>query len=133
MLVAKLFSKIFKKEGGVILIDYAGQKYICGEPRKEKPITVKLLKKNLSWRLAINPDLSFPESYMNGDIVIENSSLEEFLNLVFKNVGRKEITMPAYLIKKFLQIWRFITNYNLPLKSKKDVQVKKGKNFMIYF
>jgi len=122
MLVAKLFSKIFKKEGGVILIDYAGQKYICGEPRKEKPITVKLLKKNLSWRLAINPDLSFPESYMNGDIVIENSSLEEFLNLVFKNVGRKEITMPAYLIKKFLQIWRFITNYNLPLKSKKDVQ-----------
>ena len=122
MLVAKLFSKIFKKEGGVILIDYAGQKYICGEPRKEKPITVKLLKKNLSWRLVINPDLSFPESYMNGDIVIQNSSLEEFLNLVFKNVGRKEITMPAYLIKKFLQMWRFITNYNLPLKSKKDVQ-----------
>ncbi len=45
MLVARLFSKIFKKDG-VILIDHAGQKYICGEPRKEKPITVKLLKKN---------------------------------------------------------------------------------------
>ena len=44
MLVARLFSKIFK-EGGVILIDHAGQKYICGNPRKENPITVKLLKK----------------------------------------------------------------------------------------
>ena len=34
-MIARLFSKIFKKEG-IILIDHAGQKYICGEPRKEK-------------------------------------------------------------------------------------------------
>ena len=46
MLVARLFSKIFK-EGGIILIDYRGQKYICGNPNKENPITLKLLKKNL--------------------------------------------------------------------------------------
>ena len=91
MLVARLFSKIFK-EDGIILVDHNGQKYICGEPRKEKPITVKLLKKNLDWKLIINPDLSFPEAYMNGEIIIENGSLSEFLDLAFKNVGRKEIT-----------------------------------------
>ena len=120
-MIARLFSKIFKKEG-IILIDHAGQKYICGEPRKEKPIIIKLLKKNLNWKLAINPDLSFPEAYMHGDIIIENASLREFLDLVFKNVGREEIATSAYIIKKLLQIWRFISNYNLPLKSKKDIQ-----------
>ncbi len=121
MLVAQLFSKIFKNDG-IILVDYAGQKYICGNPVSNKPITVKLLKKNLNWKLVVNPDLSFPEAYMNGDIVIENASLREFLDLAFKNIGRKEITTSAYIIKKIFQLWRFLSNYNLPLKSKKDIQ-----------
>ena len=121
MLVARLFSKIFKDDG-IILVDYTGQKYICGNPKSNKPITVKLLKKNLNWKLIINPDLSFPEAYMNGDIVIENASLIEFLDLAFKNIGRKEITTSAYIIKKIFQLWRFLSNYNLPLKSKKDIQ-----------
>ena len=55
MIVAKLLSKIFKKNG-VILIDSEGQKYICGKPILEKPLTIKLLKKELNWKLVINPD-----------------------------------------------------------------------------
>ena len=40
MLLARLFTKIFKKNG-IILIDSEGQKYICGQPDLDKPITVK--------------------------------------------------------------------------------------------
>ena len=116
--VAKLFNKILK-EGGIILIDSSGQKYICGSPTKEKPITVKLLKKNLNWKLIVNPDLAFPEAYMNGDLTIENASLSEFLNLIFKNLGRKELTTTAYFTKKIFHFLRFISNYNLPGKAKK--------------
>ena len=43
MLVAKLFSKIYKK-GGIILIDYSGQKFICGNPDLNKPINIKNFK-----------------------------------------------------------------------------------------
>jgi len=121
MLVAKLFSKIYKT-GGIILIDHSGQKFICGNPDLNKPLTLKILNKKLNWKLLINPDLSFPEGYMNGDIQIENGSLLDFLNLTFKNLGRKEINTSGYFIKKFLHIWRFFTNYNLPLKSKKNVE-----------
>jgi len=121
MLVAKLFSKIYKK-GGIVLIDHAGQKFICGNPDLQKPITLKILNKNLNWKLLINPDLSFPEAYMNGDIKIENGSLLDFLNLTFENLGRGEINTSGYIIKKFLHVWRFFTNYNLPLKSKKNVE-----------
>ncbi len=121
MLVAKLLSKIFKDDG-VILIDYDGQKYICGEPKNKNPITIKLMKKNLNWKLVLNPDLSFPEAYMNDEIKIENASLSEFLNLVFKNIGRKEITTSGFLFKKILQTWRYLSNYNLPFKSRKDIE-----------
>ena len=77
MMVARLFSKIFK-EGGVILIDHTGQKYICGNPRKENPITIKLLKRDLNWKLILDPELEFPEAYMRNDLIIENASLKEF-------------------------------------------------------
>ena len=121
MLIAKLFSKVCKK-GGIVLIDASGQKFICGNPYFKKPLTLKLLNKNLNWKLLINPDLSFPEAYMNGDIKIENGSLLDFLNLIFENLGRGEVNTSSYIIKKFLHIWRFFTNYNFPLKSKKNVE-----------
>jgi len=121
MLVARLFSKIYKK-GGIILIDHSGQKFICGNPDLKNPITLKILNKKLNWQLLINPDLSFPEAYMNGDLKIENGSLLDFLNLTFENLGRGEINTSAYIIKKFLHAWRFFTNYNFPIKSKKNAE-----------
>ena len=121
MFVARLFSKIYKK-GGIILIDSTGQKFICGNPDFNKPLILKILNKNLNWKLLINPDLSFPEAYMNGETKIENGTLLDFLNLTFKNLGKKEINTSGYFIKKLLHMWRFFTNYNLPLKSKKNVE-----------
>jgi len=121
MLLARLLSKIYKKKG-IILIDSQGQKYICGKPDLQKPITLKLLKKDLNWKLILNPDLNFPEAYMQGKIEIENGSLIDFLNLTFENIGRKEINSLGYISKKVLHAWRFLTNYNLPRQSKKNVK-----------
>ena len=103
MLVARLLSKIYKKKG-IVLIDAQGQKYICGKPDLNNPLTIKLLKKDLNWKLALNPDLNFPEAYMRGEIEIENGSLLDFLRLTFENIGRKEINIYGSTIKKFLII-----------------------------
>ena len=86
MILARIFTKIFK-EGGIILIDAKGQKYICGTPKTEKPITVKLLKDNLSWKLLLDPELEFPEAYMRNEIEIENASMKDFLMDLVKNLG----------------------------------------------
>ena len=121
MILARIFTKIYK-EGGIILIDSKGQKYICGNPRKEKPITIKLLKENLGWKILLDPELEFPEAYMRGDIVIENASLKDFLMELVKNLGRGEITTASIITKKIYQVWRAITNFNLPARSRKNVQ-----------
>ena len=121
MLFARLLSKIFKK-GGVVLIDSQNQKYICGKPDLQKSLTIKLLKKDLNWKLVLNPDLNFPEAYMRGDITFENGSLLDFLNMIFENIGRGEINIYGSIIKRILHAWRFFTNYNLPTKSKKDIK-----------
>ena len=121
MIVAKLLTKILK-EGGVILIDHTGQKYICGNPDNKKAMTLKILKKNLNLKLILDPEIEFPEAYMRGDIVIENATLKEFMMLLIKNLGRKEITTASYISKKMFQYWRYISNYNFPLKSQRDIE-----------
>ena len=121
MLFARLLSKTFKKKG-IVLIDSQGQKYICGKPDLNKPLTLKLLKKNLNWKLVLNPDLNFPEAYMKGEIEIENGSLLDFLNMTFENIGRSEINTFGYIMKKAFHTWRFLTHYNLPTQSKKNAQ-----------
>ena len=121
MILARIFTKIYK-EGGIILEDAKGQKYICGNPREEKPITVKLLKDNLSWKLLLDPELEFPEAYMRNEIEIENASMKDFLMELIKNLGRNEISTTSLITKKIYQAWRTITNFNLPGKSRKNVE-----------
>jgi len=122
MLFARLLSKIFNKKNGIVLIDSEGQKYICGTPNLNNPLTLKLLKKELNWKLVLNPDLNFPEAYMRGEIEFENGSLLDFLNMAFENIGHGEINISGYIVKKILHAWRFITNYNLPGRSKFNAQ-----------
>ena len=45
MMLARLISKIFSKKNGIILIDSDGQKYICGSPNLDNPLTLRLKKK----------------------------------------------------------------------------------------
>ena len=78
MLFARLLSKIYKKHG-IVLIDSRGQKYICGKPNLQKPLTLKLLKKDLNWKLVLNPDLNFPEAYVRGEIEFENEKYKRIL------------------------------------------------------
>ena len=122
MLFARLLSKIFNKKNGIVLIDSEGQKYICGTPDLNNPLTLKLLKKELNWKLVLNPELNFPEAYMRGEIEFENGSLLDFLNMAFENIGHGEINISGYIVKKILHAWRFITNYNLPGRSKFNAQ-----------
>jgi len=132
MSLVRLLSKIFNKKGGIVLIDSQGQKYICGKPDLQNPFTMKLSNKALNWKLPLNPDLNFPEAYMRGEIEFINGSLLDFFNMTFKNIGRTEINIYGSVIKKFLHSWRFITNYNFPRKSKKDIQYHYDKGEDLY-
>jgi cyclopropane-fatty-acyl-phospholipid synthase len=121
MILARVLSRIYKK-GGIILIDAKGQKYICGNPKKEKPITLKLLNDKLNWKLVIDPEIEFPEAYMRKEIIIENASLKDFLMELIKNLGRDEVSTSSHISKKIFQFWRYLSNYNLPGKSRKDIE-----------
>ena len=121
MLLARFLSKTFK-EGGIILIDWQGQKYICGNPQNEKPLTLRLYKKDLNWKLLIHPQLYLGEEYFKHNLDIENGSMYDFLCLCLKNIGRGEVTIYSTILNKFLMSYNFFNTFNNPNRSKKNVQ-----------
>ena len=108
------------KEDGFELVDSNSKKYVIGNPKKEKPIVIKLLDQKLMQKLLINPDLYFGEAYMDGSLVIQNGTLTEFLDLAFKNIGRGDINFYGSVIKKIKGTFRYLTNFNKIVKSKEN-------------
>ena len=120
MHLARFCNRVFKKNG-FILIDANNKEYIIGSPIKNKPIKIKLLDKKLHYKLLIRPDLYFGEAYMDGDVIIENGTLSDFLELALMNFGRNELNIWSYLINRLRGTYRYLTNFNFIKKSKKNV------------
>ena len=109
------------KEDGFILVDANSKEHVIGKPKKEIPIRIRLLDKSLHYKLLLLPDLYFGEAYTDGSLVIENGSITEVLDIALKNIGRNEINTYSKIIKKIKGTYRYITNFNLISKSKKNV------------
>ncbi|WP_020169498.1 SAM-dependent methyltransferase [Candidatus Pelagibacter communis] len=120
MQLARYLNKLFQKDG-FLLIDANSNKYIIGSPKKNDPITVKILDKKLHYKLFFRPDLYFGEAYSNGDIQIENGSLTDFLDIALMNIGRGELNFFSMLINKLYGSYRYLTNFNFIKKSKMNV------------
>ena len=120
MQLARFLNKVVKHDG-FVLIDANSKKYVIGNPKKEKTITVKLLDKKLHYKLLLYPDLYMGEAYTDGTLIIENGSLTEFLEIVMKNLGRNEINIFGKIIKRIRGTYRYLTNFNVEKKSKSNV------------
>ena len=120
MKLANFLNNLFKQDG-FVLVDANYKKYVIGKPIKEKPITIKLLDKKLNYKLLINPDLYFGEAYTDGSLIIENGTITEFLDITFKNIGRGDINIYGKILNKINGTYRYLTNFNKIVKSKKNV------------
>ena len=119
MQLARFLNKVFKKDG-FILTDANSKDYIIGNPGNN-PIKLKILNKTLHYKLLLHPDLYFGEAYTNGEIIIENGTLTDFLDLALMNFGRGELNFFSYLMNRLRGSYRYLTNFNFIKKSKMNV------------
>ena len=120
MYLVNFLNKLIK-EDGFVLVDANSNNYVIGTPKKENPVKLKILDKKLHYKLFFYPDLFFGEAYTDGSIIIENGTLNDFLDITFKNVGRNETNIFNTALNKFRGTYRFLTNFNFISKSKSNV------------
>ena len=119
MQLARFLNKVFK-DGGFILTDANYRDYIIGKPGND-PIKLRILNKKLHYKLLLHPDLYFGEAYTNGEIIIENGTITDFLDLALKNIGRGEVNLFSYIMNRIRGSYRYLTNFNFIKKSKMNV------------
>jgi len=120
MNLVNFLNNLFKYDG-FILIDSNSKKFVIGKPIKENPITLKLFDKSLNYKLLLFPDLYFGEAYTDGSLRIENGTLTEFLEIALRNIGRNDINIYGKILNKLKGSYRYLTNFNQGLVSKKNV------------
>ena len=120
MNLVNFLNNLFKYDG-FILVDSNSKKFVIGKPIKDNPIKIKLLDKSLNYKLLLNPDLYFGEAYTDGSLIIENGTLTEFLEIALKNIGRNNINIYGKIFNKLKGTYRYLTNFNKGIKSKKNV------------
>ena len=77
MQLARFLTKLFK-EGGLVLIDANSKKYVIGNPKKENPLTLKLLDKSLHYKLLFYPDLYFVYGTQMDLLLLKMELLQNF-------------------------------------------------------
>ena len=81
----------------------------------------RFLNRKLHYKLLFQPDSYFSKVYVNRDIEIKNGRLTDFLDLVFKNLGRREFNFFSKLTNKLSGSYRYLTNFSLIKKSNMNV------------
>lgn len=119
-----LLDLLFKpliRSGTLSVITASGQKKIYGDGTGA-PQTIKIHNRSTVFRLVFNPNLAAGEAYMNGQITIEEGSLDGVIGLVFRNIGRKTMQYPLGRIMRVLdRIRRRFDQFNPANRSQRNV------------
>ena len=86
MLLGVVFRKLIKA-GSLTMINHRGERRHFGQPPGPETVVIRLTKPSTEWRIALNPKLAVGEAYMDGDLVLEQGSIYDFLALVVSNIG----------------------------------------------
>lgn len=86
MLLGAVFRKLIRT-GSLAVIDHRGVRRHYGEPPGPETVVIRITSLSAEWRIALNPKLAVGECYMNGELVLEQGGIYDFLMLVVRNLG----------------------------------------------
>lgn len=98
--------------GNLRVLDVTGGIHDFGDQTSER-VCIRFQKSSAYWKLLLNPDLYLGEAYMDREIIIEEGTISNFLELVLRNVpGQGEFITPTtsalnaldFCMKRFQQI-----------------------------
>ena len=112
--------KKIKFKGRIVITDYKGKTYQYGEGNTFSKI--RFNNKSIEQKLVNNPSLYLGEGYMNGDIIIEEGSLDDFLNIITLSYD-DFISRSSFfkIYEKVSNFFRYFHQINRIIQSKKNV------------
>jgi len=118
--LSKFLSKLIKKDG-FILISPDNQKFLIGNPIKDKPLEVKVSKNVSELKCIMHSERWIPEYIISKDITFNSGSLEDFLTICINNKGRGDINFFNNFISHTKSFYRRLMSFDTRKRNKKSV------------
>lgn len=106
------------RDGALRLIDARGREHVFGEG--EARCTVRLHDKAIETKLALNPELSLGEAYMDGRLTLEEGTLRDVIELAARNLQRFDDHPLVSFVKGLLYRGRWLEQYNPVGKARRN-------------
>ena len=106
----------------MIIIDSRGDSYSFGN--SEPYVKIRFTDKFIQHKIFLNPGLYIGEAYMNGQLVIEEGSIEDFINII--TASYHEFLKGHWLLRFFgktATLFRSFHQLNRKISSKKNVEL----------
>ena len=85
-------------------------------------VVIRIHDQSTAWRLLLNPQLEAGEAFMEGRLTVEEGTLYDFLDLVFRSVGLRPMTYPlSGLTETVRGLMRSLRQFNPVSRSRKNV------------
>ncbi len=97
--------------GDLTIVDARGRLHHFGDG-SGGPVRARILDRATERALALNPDLSGPEAYVDGRLVMEEGSLYDLIALVMSNAARTPLPTWTGPIARFRRILRHVQQFN---------------------
>ncbi len=119
MLLAHFLDHVLLR-GDLRLIDARGKQWRFGDGAPPRA-TIRLHKRSLHWRLAVNPKLVIGEAFMDGTLTVEQGSLYDLLDLLSSNLDSVEGHFVQSIGTMVGRTLRFLQQYNPVGKAQRNV------------
>ncbi|MDE2403807.1 MAG: class I SAM-dependent methyltransferase [Sphingomonadales bacterium] len=100
------------RRGRLTVIDWRGRVARFGDPAGEPAVTIRLRRRWLPLRLALNPGLGAGEAWMSGDLVIVEGDLRGLLALITGQPRRLREPWAIRALVQARQAWRRLLGGN---------------------
>jgi cyclopropane-fatty-acyl-phospholipid synthase len=85
-LLRAAFNKLVRA-GNLRVSTVGGSTFACGDGTGT-PVAIRFTTRAAERRVLLDPELRFGEAYMDGDVVVEEGSIADFLDIAVKNLSR---------------------------------------------
>jgi len=83
------------------------------------PVSVRFASRNAEWRILLDPELKFGESYMDGTFVVEEGTIADVLAIALGQ--RSEVPHWARLQGLLRYLWRRLSQFNPRPRARRNV------------
>ena len=130
----RLLRAVFKRLVGVgnLKVTTAGRlSFTCGD-ETGPPVAIRFATRAAERAVLIDPELRFGELYVDGDIVVEQGAITDFLDLAIKNLSRARRSVRSDALRVLRSVARALFQHNTLWRARRNAVHHYNIDYRIY-